>query len=237
MSLGIIRKKLERRREEKELAAREIHPEYPKHLPPHLRINAVVDISNAAFILYGDHIHFEYPGKTHMVKRISTFKLFDLDVIRAYVANIETNEESIIQFNGSMKEDEFEIYDILVFVRADTIYPQTAMEWDEWMNDRDGILGYKTLQFNQEGGDIEFERDWESEGADWVRPLEIREIVFTDPYEAPAYYIRQAMLYAREIEDSEEYEYALAEVVKAREEDRIEMSFGIIVEIANVEIH
>ena len=88
MALGIIRKMVDKRREEKELAVREIHSDYPKYLPEDLRIKALIDISNAAYIIYGDHLNVEYPGKTHMVKRISSFKLFDLYVVRAYVKNL-----------------------------------------------------------------------------------------------------------------------------------------------------
>jgi len=237
MALGILRKIVEKRKEEKELAEREIHSDYPKDLPEYLKIKALIDISNAAFIIYGDHLNFEYPGKTHMVKKISSFTLYDLNVIRAYVSNLETNEETIVQFNGTKESGEYEVLDVLVFRLADTIYPQTRREWDNWLNEDDGLIGYKTLKIEKEGGDVVFERDWDEDGGEHIDPVEIREVVFTDPYEAPVYQTRKAMLYSKEIEGSDEYEYAFAEVVGVPDGQRIEISFGIVIEIANVTIH
>ena len=235
--MGLLTKIVRGRSDKGKSTERSIHKDYPTKLPPNLRIEALIDISNTAFNSYGDHINIEYPGKTHIVKKLSAFRSYGLYVIRAYIQSLDSEEESIVQFNCKYESGEFDVLDTILFRVDGTFHPETEEEWAEWTNETNGMIGYKTLNFSMEGGEIVFNRDWDIDGGQWVRTVELREAVFTDPYEAPLYRMRNAMLYSKEIDGSDEYEYALAEVVKDEDGDRVEMSFGIIVESTNINIH
>lgn len=199
-----------------------------KDVPLRLRIGSGVSINATTFLLAGEDLYVENPGKDNVVTAIGMIDFNDHKIYRAYLEN-QKGDESCLQVVYDPKEDSIE--QVSIFSTVEEMYPQDDDEWKEWLGE-EGHIGI-TPFFTPD--DVEFDRVW-SEGPEKVSPESFEEVIYTDPYGEEGVKINhQTMLYAREVEN----DFVEELLVSAEEEEdgaHVRIACGLVISYEAVEV-
>lgn len=193
-----------------------------KDVPLRLRIGAGVSIDKTAFILAGEDVFSQNPGKDNVVTAIGMIDFNEFKIYRAYLENLE-GDHSCVQVIYNPEEDSIEQVSILSTM--DEVYPQDNEEWDEWLDEKEGHIGMTPFYPDE---DVQFDRVW-GEGSEKIQPETFTEIIYSDAYGEEGLKIEhQAMLYAREVENG----FVEELVISAEEDDEgafVRLACGLVV--------
>jgi hypothetical protein len=142
-------------------ADREPQRDYPLGLHP----NAILRFDPTDFILAGKELKLEFPTGDIAVSAIGEFRCFGVPFYRFYVKDLK-DDEWILQVAGSREDLEVILYQTL-----DEVYPD---DWDFWLNDQTGLIGFKDFQ-TPDG--IDYFRVLRNPGPDYVAPVEFQESI------------------------------------------------------------
>ena len=199
-----------------------------KDVPLRLRIGAAVSINPTAFLLAGEDLYAENPGKDNVITAIGIIDYNDFKIYRAYM--VKDEEECCLQVIYDPSNDSIE--QVTIFSTVDEIYPQDNEEWDEWLDEKEGHIGMEV--FNTPD-DVEFDRVW-AEGPEKVHAETFTETIYTDPYGEEGIQVdHQAMLYSRTVENDFIEELFLS----AEEEDEgahVRIACGLVIDYEAVEV-
>lgn len=207
------------------------HSDFPD-LPLGMRINGLVKFKPSAktyFLLHNGKIQTEIPDVDPMIKAVSAFNLFGMNVYRAYL-DCDT-PESILQVNS----DGDEVLDVILFNKKwEFIMENDTRAQKDWRN----MIGWQDLQ---PPDSPLYYRDWSVPVEDYgemVNPLRFYEKFFTDK-EKLTEITNEAMLYVRQIDGGgdDDIEYLLASFRTGLRRFRVEVWTGIVVGTGGIEIH
>lgn len=164
------------------------NPEYPR-FPLDLRPGAIMAVDTAEVLRFAaPGFAWTVPQGEVLVEALSSSRLFDLTIVRAYARQGE--QALLVQFNC---DNAGSVLDIGLFGLIEEIRPATPEDWALWL-DAGGLIGGADL--NAPNGQT-YLRQW-GEG-DYAAPVEMDEAVFTDPAQPPRRLGHQMMLYARDV--------------------------------------
>jgi hypothetical protein len=119
------------------------------------------------------------------ISAIGEFHCLGLTFYRFYVKDLENNEW-ILQVADDKEDTEVVLYQTL-----DEVYPD---DWDFWLNEENGLIGYKDFHTPDQ---VDYFRVLRNPGPDYVNPIEFRESIRGSD---DSFFIDYAMmLYIREI--------------------------------------
>lgn len=144
-----------------------------RELPFGLRIGSLVNIDETLFIL-NDNAKLEYPGNSLMVKAFSTMSLIGDKFYRFYLEDIETGKECFI--------DVYDEDNVVLFECVDDVHPIDTEEWDFWLSEEDGSIGYPKFNFiGDDDDELAYDRLWDA-GDHQTDPVLVDEVIFLDSY-------------------------------------------------------
>jgi hypothetical protein len=213
-------------------------PRVDKDLPLGLRIRGMVDIPQVDFILAGNDLKITYPG-TGLIVASYGFVVMGKSMIHrfylqapesVYMLQIVTDERKAIE-------------ECKLFMTLDEVYPD---DWDFWLSERDGYIGYQIFQ-TKEG--TQYFRVWEDEEAEVVveqdaqgnrltriPPVEFLESVYHDPYGKETETVKyDSMLYGRHINENID-EYLLVSAVNEQDGACVRIMVGIGLEPSSLKV-
>lgn len=206
------------------------HPLYPT-LPSGIRLNGLIEFKPSCqsyFLLNESKMAVKVPDVDKcVVNAISSFRLFDIDIQRAYLD--AHNPETILQFHCTGGE----ILDCILFNQTNKIIldsRESRLEWDK-------IIGFKDITTPT---GFAYDREWMadlSEYGDFVTPLRFEEKYFTEQTTyVPV--MNRAMLYSRILEggNPEDIEYLLVSLRTGIERERVEIWVGTVINISQLNI-
>ena len=164
--------------------------------PLGIRIGGTVRLDPSTFIVAGDSLKMDEPKGDCVVAAAGWYDCGGIRYHRFYLNDIEGNEfilEVGLGRSGGVGE-------LMLYQAADEIYPETTEDWDLWLNEENGLIGFKDFSTPDE---IVYERLWGQNGADYMAPPEFDEIVTDDPFVAEVAKVSHAaMLYGRTLDES-----------------------------------
>jgi hypothetical protein len=142
-------------------AAPEKEPDYPLEL----RLNAVLRFDPTDFILSAGNFKIDLPTGDVSVMAVGEFACLGISFHRFYLADLK-NAEWVLQ-SAEEKQD----LELILFRTIDEVYPD---DWDFWLNDRTGLIGYKDFHTPDH---VEYYRVYANPGPGWVSPIEFQESI------------------------------------------------------------
>jgi hypothetical protein len=175
------------------------------NLPLNFALDRGVLIDNTPFILAGeDNLLVMTPngeGKIVSIGQIDINLGGDFKIYRFYL-QYQNDQDAMIQLVQDKANGD--IIEILYLKVIDEVYPENSNDWDMWINDENGLLGYK--DFNTPGG-ITYLRTLPEHGGEKVDPIYMKEHISIDPFNSNEMETDHEMVfYGRAInEDVSEY--------------------------------
>ena len=199
----------------------EQEPEYPLGL----HTNAVLRFDPTDFILSAQNFKVDFPEGDISVKAIGEFTCLGVTFYRFYVEDLQ-EDQWVLQVGGTEKELE-----VVLFQTLDEVYPD---DWDFWLNERTGLIGYKDFHTPDR---MEYYRVFQNPGPDYVKPVKFRESVRSDGREL--FITHAMMLYSRGISTAaagEMTEYLLVSKEEDEEGVMVHIMAGIPVGPASLTV-
>ena len=190
--------------------------------PLNIRLGSTVRIDPSLFILAGDDLKLAAPPGDCVVAAAGTFILGQMKHYRFYLKDTAEDEwflqltlDSLGAASGTM-----------LYQTLDEVFPETDEDWDLWLNEETGLIGFKDFQ-TPDG--IAYQRVWKQGGPDYTAPWSYDETITDDPFAAPVLETNHcAMLYGRTLGQ---------DVVENLMVDKIEDDEGACIQIsAGIEI-
>jgi len=173
--------------------------------PLGIKLGRTVNLEETPFLL-ADGTIVKFPGLNHVIKAVGIARISiatGVKIYRLYLENIGASEdkESVLQIAVDEKSDE--VLECILYRQYVEICPQTVDEWAIWLNENNGIIGYKDMSTPNE---LTYSRVT-PDGGNKVAPFAWREYLTDDPYrEEIASIDYQSAVYGRSLgEDGTEY--------------------------------
>lgn len=236
---GIFKHIAERKKAEVSAALKDDLPRVDDNLPLGIRINCMIGLDETKFILHSDLLKVQSPGGgKHTVTAAEKFRLGDLELYRIYLEANDTGNSSLLQIGV----DDDGISGITLFRIHDEIYPASTEEWDDWLNDEDGLIGYRDFRItNDDGSTFEYQRLWGGDD-EYSEPFHFESTIAFDPYGTSGVKMScTGMIYGRDIaEGFTEYLFMAHETILGDEgqsdEEKIVLFIGIGLEQAELTV-
>ena len=192
----ITQKKLQNLKDRKNLPAR-----IDYNLPYDKTMYGIVGIDNMSFSVYKDKLLIKDPGRNHTIVAIGSFTWDNMKIYKYYMnSNDGKNIGSLLWV--TMKNNE--IISTSLYCNYEEI---ENPDWDEWLNKKNGLIGFKDFNVNDDGKAFTYVRSFGDLAFDYFDPIHYKETVILDPYGLQGFEIDgKAMIYSREVEEGfEEY--------------------------------
>lgn len=213
-------------------------PRVDKDLPLGLRIRGMVDVPEVDFILAGNDLKIKYPGAGCIVASYG-FVVMGKSVIHrfylqgsenVYMLQVVTNEQKAVE-------------ECKLFMTHDEVYPD---DWDFWLSERDGYIGYQVFQtkdgtqyfriWEDEEAEVVVEQDAQGNSMTRIPPVEFLESVYHDPYGKESETIKNdSMLYGRHINENVD-EFLLVSAVSEQDGACVRIMAGIGLEPTSLKV-
>ena len=142
-------------------AEKELRQDYPLGLHP----NAILRFDPTDFILAGTDLKIDFPTGDMAVAAIGEFRCLGIPFCRFYLRDLG-DEEWALQVADDSRNPE-----VVLYRTIDEVYPD---DWDFWLNEQTGLIGYKDFHTPDE---IDYYRVLRNPGPDYVNPVEFRESI------------------------------------------------------------
>ncbi len=168
--MGVVAKILEKKSKRAIGAVKDFFSSSPEKQPPKnyplgIHLNAILRFDPTDFILAGENIKVELPAGDVSVMAISEFRCLGIPFYRFYVKDLKDNEW-VLQV-----ADDKESREVVLYQTLDEVFPD---DWDFWLNDQTGLIGYKDFQ-TPDG--LVYVRSFRNPGPDYANPIEFLENV------------------------------------------------------------
>jgi len=140
-------------------------PEKEPDYPLGLHLNAILRFDPTDFILAAQDLKIDLPAGDISVMAIGEFNSLGTSFHRFYLQDLK-DEEWVLQAAENRQDLE-----LILFQTIDEVYPD---DWDFWLNDRTGLIGYKDFHTPDQ---VEYFRVYRNPGPNWSNPIEFRESV------------------------------------------------------------
>lgn len=168
-------------------------------LPLNIHMGGSIALDQSPFLVYGDAITMDNPGRECLVSAYGTIEIMGSKVHRFYLESRENEENKAVL---QIVEGDDGLEECRLFTSLDEIYPSNSEEWAFWMDETEGYIGWPVFE-DKEGN--QYERVWDEEESGHVAPAEFTETVYLDRFgEATATINHTAMLYGRWIDEENE---------------------------------
>ncbi len=236
---GIFKHIAERKKEQIASTLKGDLPRIDSNLPLGIKINCMIGLDETKFILHGDLLKVQSPGGgKHTVTAAEKFRIGSLEMFRIYLESNDTGNSSLLQISL----DDNSISGITLFRIYDEIYPANEDEWDQWLNDKNGLIGYQDFQItNDDGSVFEYQRLWGGDDT-YTEPFHFNSTVACDPYGTSGMKMRSTgMIYGRDISDAfKEFLFIAHETVLRDDgdidEEKVVLFIGIGLEQAELTV-
>ncbi|MGC9965575.1 MAG: DUF2491 family protein [Syntrophobacteraceae bacterium] len=160
-------------------------PEKEPDYPLGLHLNATLRFDPTDFIIAEQSFKIDFPSGDISVVAIGEFVCLGVPFHRFYLKDLK-NTEWVLEV-ADKKQD----LEVALFQTVDEVYPD---DWDFWLNDRTGLIGYKDFNTPDQ---VEYSRVFRNPGPDYLEPIEFEEPIRGGGQE---FCVNHAMmLYSREI--------------------------------------
>jgi len=202
-----------------------------KNLPLGLRLNGLIDVSaiNTQLILNRNILEIkDFSTLKGYIASIGEINLdSNLKIYKVYVSENVDEEDVIFRIEIEMLNEN--ISNIKIFKNYAEIYPETAEEWQEWLDgDDENYPNIGGVDFSTPNGKF-YTRIWQEDSEETVRYnyIEYRYIKSFD--EKPQTIEHSATLYGRDLDSMNTKEYLLAShfVNHGSEESLISIDLGL----------
>ncbi|MEO5356731.1 MAG: YjfK family protein [Nitrospirae bacterium YQR-1] len=209
------------------------------NLPLGIKINSMIRLDETKFITNADVLKVQSPGGgIHTVVAGEKFMIGSLKVYRFYIEENESRNQSVLQI--PVANDEIE--GIVLYQIIEEVYPQSDEQWDFWLNEGTGCIGYKDFKIQEEDGkETLYYRLW---GGDerYTKPIFFRSVISTDSYGITGMKTEShGMVYGREISETlQEYLFIVHEKLldndRELEEAKVVLMAGIDIDLAEIDV-
>jgi hypothetical protein len=213
-------------------------PRIDANLPLGLRIKGIVETPQVDFILAGDALKVKYPGPGNIVLSYGVFPMGKSMFHRFYLG--ASDEVYMLQI---ITDEQKNPQDCKLFMPYDEVFPD---DWDFWLSERDGYIGYNTFQL-QDGTqyfrvwddperEIVLEQDDQGNKITRVPPWEFLETVYLDPWGKQSEMVKhECMLYARAVNDQVN-EFLLVSAAQDNDGASVQIMTGIALEPVSLKV-
>jgi len=190
-------------------------------LPFNLKIGSVITIDSVPFIL-NDGLTIQNPGATQLVKAYGSLKILGFPAHRFYLEDETGKEESVLEIIET--DDELEI---VLYRDFEIITPESADDWDHWLSEEDGYIGYPVFRLRGADENDLYDNYWGSDSHQ-SEPVCATETIFEDMFGENQCTIQHTMmLYSKEVGDIHEFALLSAEEDTEKETSLVRVSLGI----------
>ncbi len=186
--MGIVSKILQKKGRQAAGRIKEVFsggPEKEPDYPLGLHMNAVLRFDPTDFILSAKSFKIDFPAGDISVAAIGEFICLGVPFHRFYLKDLK-DAQWVLQVAGEERN-----FEVVVFQTIDEVYPD---DWDFWLNDRTGLIGYKDFHTPDQ---VEYSRVFRNPGPDYLEPVEFRESIRSGGQEL--FVSHAMMLYSREV--------------------------------------
>jgi hypothetical protein len=169
-----------------------------RNLPLGLYVGATVDLDATPFLLGGAALKIKLPGERHTVEAFGRVNFGGSTLYRFYLKSMPGDEESMLQLavNKAGGIDECRL-----FRSFDQVYPHQVEEWDFWLNEKEGYIGWPA--FETKDDQTQYPRVWAADNPDHVPGFKFSETIIMDRYGQQVETVNHtAMLYGRWINET-----------------------------------
>ena len=160
-------------------------PEKEPVYPLGLHMNAILRFDPTDFILSANNLNIDLPGGDISVAGVGEFNCLGILFHRFYLKDLQ-DTEWVLEVGGNEPELE-----VILYQTIDEVYPD---DWDFWLNDKTGLIGYIDFHTPDQ---TEYYRVFRNPGPTWVSPIEFQESIRGG---GEILFVNHAMmLYSREI--------------------------------------
>jgi hypothetical protein len=140
-------------------------PEKEPDYPLGLHMNAVLRFDPTDFIIAEQSFKIGFPPGDISVAAIGAFVCLGVPFHRFYLKDLKNNEW-VLEVADDKQNLEVSLYQTI-----DEVYPD---DWDLWLNDSTGLIGYKDFNTPDQ---VEYSRVFRNPGPDYVEPVEYEESI------------------------------------------------------------
>jgi len=169
-----------------------------RNLPLGLYVGASVDLDSTPFLLGGAALKIKLPGERNTVEAFGRINFAGSTLYRFYLKSMPGDQESMLQIavnkDGGIEE-------CRLFRSFDQVYPRQAEEWDFWLNENEGYIGWPT--FETKDDQTQYPRVWAADDPNHVPGFKFSETIFMDRYGQQVETVNHTtMLYGRWINEA-----------------------------------
>ncbi|MGA2402264.1 MAG: DUF2491 family protein [Syntrophobacteraceae bacterium] len=140
-------------------------PEKEPDYPLGLHMNAILRFDPTDFILAAKSLKIDLPAGDISIMAVGEFNSLGVSFHRFYLKDLK-DAEWVLQLAESKQNLELVLYQTI-----DEVYPD---DWDFWLNEQTGLIGYKDFHTPDQ---VEYSRVLRNPGPGYVSPIEFRESV------------------------------------------------------------
>lgn len=160
-------------------------PEKEPDYPLGLHMNATLRFDPTDFIIAEQSLKIGFPPGDISVVAIGEFVCLGVPFHRFYLKDLKNNEWVLEVANDKQNVE------VSLFQTIDEVYPD---DWDFWLNEQTGLIGYKDFNTPDQ---VEYSRVFRNPGPAYLEPIEFDETIKGGGQE---FSLNHAMmLYSREI--------------------------------------
>jgi hypothetical protein len=161
-------------------------PEKEPDYPLGLHLNAILRFDPTEFILSAKNLKIDLPAGDISVMGIGEFNSLGVSFHRFYLKDLK-DTEWVLQV-----ADNNQNLELILFQTIDEVYPD---DWDLWLNEQTGLIGYKDFHTPDQ---VEYSRVFRNPGPSYSSPIEFRESIRIGGEKMSLSHAM--MLYSREIQ-------------------------------------
>lgn len=197
--------------------------------PMGVHIGSTLRFDPSLFIIGGEDLSIGEPQGDCVVQAGGWFEMNQQRAYRFYLKDMADAEYFLqVETDFALKPTK-----ATLFQPVDEIYPETSDDWAMWLNEENGLIGYR--DFSTPDG-TQYERAWSPGKRDCIPPYEFGEIILLDPYVSRL--VREqhaAMLYRRALASGID-EYLLVDKEEESGSASIGISVGVEIPVVSLTI-
>ncbi len=168
-------------------------------LPWDLKDGAKVTIDKTKFILGGDYLFMEYPGKKHLVQAFDYYQMAGEKFFLMHLKEMAGENLSVLEISPGDPNHR------RLWMTAWEINPSPE-EWDDWIGPN-GMIGQESFPAGESDDMPTYWRMWNKDGPERIPPWILNVYMHENAFDkTPDKVQMQAMLYGRIVENDKGHE-------------------------------
>ncbi len=193
--------------------------------PLGLHIGGKIQLDQTPLILGGDNLIIEPYAEEMTISAMGTISWAGSTVYRFYLEDDDENHAMLQVVPDAQSTLPDAVSECRLFASHDIIYPGSKEDWDFWLNEESGLIGWRGFAIDG----MEYARMWGDRTQERFSPVIFTETIASDPVAADPDVVEHAcMLYSRLImKEPELAEFALVSVESDSDEAAIHIMLGL----------